>query len=88
MVAYGLKHTETGNLVGFDTNATDGEFCVDVSFQLDKDSDNLWVVMDRTVAENVCYGESPAWYNQSFTSPGNPYVGKLEVVELVVKVGE
>ena len=41
---FGLRHNETGNLLGFNTCAGGEEYCVDVEFELDVHSDNVWLV--------------------------------------------
>lgn len=85
MKMFALRDKETGDMVGFETESNDGEFCVDTVFTLSLDVENVWVTSCRQTALEVSkFSES--WYNASFSSPVNPYVGKLEVVEL--KVGE
>lgn len=41
---FGLRHNETGKLLGFNTCAGGEEYCVDVEFELDVHSDNVWLV--------------------------------------------
>lgn len=83
MRMFALRDKENGKLVGFETESNDGEFCVDTTFTLSFDVENVWVTTCKQTALEVSkFSES--WYNASFSSPVNPYVGILEVVELKV----
>lgn len=83
MRMFALRDKENGKLVGFETESNDGEFCIDTTFTLSLDVENVWVTTCKQTALEVSkFSES--WYNASFSSPVNPYVGKLEVVELKV----
>ena len=87
MRMFALRDKENGKLVGFETESNDGDssvgFCVGTTFTLSFDVENVWVTTCKQTALEVSkFSES--WYNASFSSPVNPYVGILEVVELKV----
>jgi hypothetical protein len=83
---FALRSKKTGQLITFYSSANEGDFCVSVHFELvdSKYPDNVWVVTSREVAEKAAITNTE-WYNASFDTPENRYVGDLEVVELVVK---
>lgn len=81
---FALRYRKTGRLVGVYASANDGDFCVSVQCRLSLLSNNVWVVTDHSVAKKAAKTNTE-WYNASYTTPENPYVGELEVVELVVK---
>lgn len=68
----------------------DAEFCVDVMVELgcdpstDAHAEPVWVVQDRELAEKAAVTNAP-YFNSSYSTPGNRYVGLLKVVELEVK---
>ena len=82
---FALRHTKTGNLLGVSGTGNDPESeSTGVSYELNEWGNNVWVVTDRHTAETVAHSISE-WYNATYDSPENPFVGKCEVVELKVK---
>jgi len=80
---YALRHKKENRLMGFYTSSnSDGDFCTDVEFCLCF-GENVWVTTDKIQAEYVA-NTNTKWYNAGFDSPGNEYVGELEVVELKI----
>lgn len=70
------------------SNGDDAEG-TDVEFSLDRRQDyrwgsSIWCVNDRAVAEKAAV-TSCAWYNATYETPKNEYIGDWEVVELVLK---
>ena len=82
---FALRNKKTGKLMGFTfTTNSDGDFCTEVEFSLCDYSDSIWIVTDRAVADKAATTNTD-WYNAGFDTPGNRYVGELEVVELEIK---
>lgn len=83
MKFYGIKLN--GKPLGWESYSNEGgEYCVATQFSLDKTSDIPWLVTCKDHAEKAMI-ESTAWYNASYTSPTNPYVGQaLEVFEVEI----
>jgi len=83
---YALMHKDTKKLVGFYStpNGDDAEFCNESTVTLYELSDEIWVTTNKEVAERVSTNTVP-WYNSDYNSPKNPYVGKLQVVEYILK---
>jgi hypothetical protein len=82
---FALKNIATGKLMGvYGSSNSEGEFCVGVEYILSESMDNVWVVYDRDTAEFAAKNDAP-WYNSSYETPSNSYVGRLEVVELFVR---
>ena len=81
---FALKYKDTGKLVGFYATSLDGEISPDVIYRLSHSGDNFWVTTSRAVAEKAAVTDTEM-YNADFDTPINPYIGKLEVVELVLK---
>lgn len=81
---FALRHVDSfAKLVGFRVESNhDADFCTGVEFILDVDAGNVWVTTSYAVAERAA-ATSSEWYNATFDNPNNPYVGKLQVVELV-----
>ena len=74
-----------GKLVEFRTSSNgDADFCVSITYSLTEGGDGLWTTSEKKVAEYVASNDT-IWYNADFRTPKNPYVGMLEVVELIVK---
>ena len=80
---FALKNKETGDLMRFRCSSTGGAFCTNVEFYLDGYGDSIWVVTSREVAEKAAITNAE-WFNATYQTPSNDYVGKLEVVELAV----
>lgn len=54
-----------------------------VEYMLSSPGASIWVVHNRDHAERAAVTNAE-WYNASYTTPSNEYVGQLEVVELKV----
>lgn len=79
-----------GQLVRWTSASNDGaEYAVSTRFELsydastDQTAEPVWVVFDRETAEKVAVTHTE-WFNAGYSTPENPYVGLLEVVELEV----
>lgn len=82
---FALKNIKTGKLMGVTSSSNgDAEFASSTEFSLCEYAHNVWVVTSRSVAEKAAVTDTP-WYNADYDTPGNDYVGKLEVVELAIK---
>lgn len=81
MKLYGIKLD--GKPLGWLEDSNEGgEYCVGVRFMLDKNGDIPWLVTMREQAESAMI-VSEKWFNASYTTPTNPYLGKaLEVYEV------
>jgi hypothetical protein len=71
--------------LGFSCRSNDGsEFCNEVSYSLELESDNVWLVTNKALAI-AAMENSTAWYNSGYNSPMNPYLGKnLELFEVEI----
>lgn len=81
MIMYGLKNKKTGKLMGFNSHGNDGDFCTDVEYELSDYSSNIWLVENKDTAEKAAETDT-SWYNRNYETPGNDYVGNLEVVKV------
>lgn len=82
MKLFALRHKTEGWFARFvvTANGDDAVFCNDTAVDLERYSDAIWVTASKEVAEKVAVTDTP-WYNSCPESPGNRYVGELEVVE-------
>lgn len=85
MKLYALKLKGTDKLLGFESSTNEGDFCVDITYELCEYSEKIWVVQSKEIAERVSK-TTQKHYNADFQSPINKYIGQLEVVELTVEV--
>ncbi len=70
---YGIMFNS--KILGFATSENSGGECVSVSYELDDNSGNMWLVDTPEHAEWVRQNTTP-WYNAEYDSPKNSYVGK------------
>jgi len=74
MTYYGIKIN--GKALGFNTRSNDGcEFCNSVTYDLDIYGDGVWLVSNKLYADRACI-TSCEWYNASYETPENSYIGK------------
>lgn len=71
--------------VGVECSGNDDSdgFCGSYSANLCAYADNKWSTTSKEKAEEVC-NNNINWYNSDIEQPQNPYVGKLEVVEIIL----
>jgi len=83
---FALRDRETKKLVGFyyTVDADYRDNTAETTFTLSFDDDNVWVTAVREYADNVV-NKSYAYYG-SYNYPCNPYNGRLEVVELTLRI--
>lgn len=88
MKLYAIRVVETGEFLGVDYSANDGEFCCSVGFTFDISSSAsipLWTTDSRSHAEKIIANRDVAWYNADYSSPefSSPVKDvELEVVEI------
>jgi len=82
---FGLRHKETGVVVGIDRSSNEGcNFCGETQHILNKDTAEMWLVDDAQLAEWVRYN-STEWYNAEYESPTHDFEpDELEVVEVEI----
>jgi hypothetical protein len=71
MKLYGLKDTNTGQLLGVNSYSTaDGEFCGDVAFVFTRyfEGDIPWLIESRDKAEYARTHDTQ-WYNAGYSTP-------------------
>lgn len=85
MIKYGLRVKKTGKVLGFSTSSNeDGDFCVDVSYELDQYQDNKWLVDDPNLAAYVAKF-STKWFNAGYNTPKHRFKeDELEVVTIEI----
>jgi len=80
---YALRHKTTSNLLCVSINGIEEpEFCgtYEATLENSESSRVVWVTNDYEHARKVVETHTE-WYNSDIESPGNPFVGELEVVE-------
>jgi hypothetical protein len=83
---YGILYLPTNQLLGICANSNNSEDCVDVSFELDLYSENIWLVSKKEDAEKVKITNTP-WYNAEYKTPMNTYdETKLQVVKINMEI--
>lgn len=83
---YAIKHPKYGLLGFYTTSNSDGEFCVDVEYNLSSHEENIWMVDKYETALDVVTREGD-WFNADYNSPLNGFVDDdLEVVELCITI--
>jgi len=83
-IRYGLSYK--GKLLGYDTwMGWNGDYCVDIEYELDDTTENVWLVKHKEVAEKAAISTSK-WYNACYDSPVNRFIGKLKVVEVELNI--
>lgn len=77
---FGLSYK--GKLLGFyATSNGEQEFADDITFKLDSNNSQSWLVDTIEQAEKVA-NTNTEWYNAGYDTPVNDYVGKCKVVEI------
>ncbi len=84
MIKFALRFKKSQELVRCTSRANDGDCCVSIAYQLATHG-QLWLANSRAHAESVAKSDTE-WYNQDYDTPGNDYVGQLEVVELEITI--
>jgi hypothetical protein len=80
---YALRHKATSNLLCVSINGIEQpEFSgtYEATLENDEYSKVVWTTNDYEHARKVAQTHTE-WYNAGIESPGNPFVGQLEVVE-------
>lgn len=79
---FGIRIVGEEKPLGFYTSRGGEEFCVSVEYELDKHSDNVWMVDTYEQAKNAMETDTE-WFNADYETPKNPYTHlQLEVVEI------
>jgi hypothetical protein len=89
-IQYGLRHKESGEILGHSTASNDGmDFCGDVSVSLTRYSDDgYWLVDTIENAEYVRHN-STEWYNAGFSTPNHDYEpDELEIIRVKTIISE
>lgn len=74
-------------MAGFSvTSNSESDYCTSVAFELEggEYNENIWCVKEREEAQYAAEYNT-GWYNASYLTPINRFVGEWEVVELKIK---
>jgi len=84
-IRYGLSYK--GKLLGYDTMTSNDDYCVDIEYELDDTTENVWLVKRKEVAEKAAISTAK-WYNATYESPVNRFIGELKVVKVELNIIE
>ena len=89
MTYFGILHIPSGKLMSWASSSNEeGQFCTDVSFELEKYGDPPWLVKTREEAD-FAITNSTEWFNAGYETPMNSYPSKdLKVVEINLTIAE
>jgi hypothetical protein len=82
---FAIRHKPTEKLLSFIDRKNAPIDCVDVTYKLElyTGTSPLWTTSNREIAEGAA-NNTEKWYNATYETPINDFVGDCEVVELTI----